>query len=229
MIIKLTLPLALLAAPGLAYAQPATDPDKSAEQITCELTGQCAVEAEPAPPQLRDKGKQRGFAIDKRADKDRKKNPGYAGKGPEKKPAITTEKSGKDSTQLAKATAKPTPGKSAAGSSRLAVGFDFGTAKLDAAGLRQAKELLAALKGPKLVGKRIVVSGHTDSVGSREDNLKLSQLRAQTLVDYLTQNGIDPTTLEARGFGFDRPIPGLGPRAAANRRVEIALAAQAAG
>jgi outer membrane protein OmpA-like peptidoglycan-associated protein len=61
-------------------------------------------------------------------------------------------------------------------------------------------------------------------VGSRPFNLDLSRRRADALVDYLAQNGVDRSRLEAHGVGFDQPLPGLGSRAAANRRVEISVA-----
>lgn len=221
---KTLVPLALLVAPGLALAQADTDAKKSAEQITCELTRECAVEAEPATPQLRQKGKQRGFNIDKRSAKESKKEPAYAARSTGQKPSGVSGTAGKGPTKAVKATGKSGSDNSAGGSARLAVGFDTGSATFDASGRRQAAALLAALKGPKLIGRRIVVSGHTDNVGDRATNLELSLRRAQALVDYLTQNGIDRTTLEAKGYGFDQPLPGLSPRAPANRRVEIALA-----
>ena len=226
MSIKIVLPLAMFVSPALAVAQTPADPDKSAQQITCELTGECVAPVEPATSELRNKPDSRGFKVARKSDP-KKPEPGYTPKRGEKKASIPAGKAGKGpqlAQEVAKSPAKANAGKATGGASRLAVGFELNSATLDAAGLRQAKELLAALKGPKLAGKRIVVSGHTDSLGTRQDNLALSLRRAQTLVDYLAQNGIDRSTLEAKGIGFDRPLPGLSPRATANRRVEVALA-----
>jgi outer membrane protein OmpA-like peptidoglycan-associated protein len=52
----------------------------------------------------------------------------------------------------------------------------------------------------------IELSSHTDSRGSDPYNLKLSQGRAQSCVDYLIANGISKRRLIARGYGETRPI-----------------------
>ncbi|RUO39020.1 hypothetical protein CWE22_10960 [Pseudidiomarina aestuarii] len=51
------------------------------------------------------------------------------------------------------------------------------------------------------------IEGHTDSVGNDSDNLKLSQERAQSVVDYLVrENNINRNRLTAVGYGETRPI-----------------------
>jgi outer membrane protein OmpA-like peptidoglycan-associated protein len=67
------------------------------------------------------------------------------------------------------------------------------------------------------------VEGHTDSRGGEEYNLELSDKRAQSVVDYLTDKGLDRGRLQAKGFGEKRPIESNSTEAgrAANRRVEI--------
>jgi len=54
----------------------------------------------------------------------------------------------------------------------------------------------------------IEIGSHTDSRGSDEYNLKLSQARAQSVVDYLIEKGISKDRLIARGFGETRPVNG---------------------
>ncbi len=53
---------------------------------------------------------------------------------------------------------------------------------------------------------RVRVEGHTDSKGSDAYNQKLSQRRSEAVVKYLIGKGIDPSRLEAVGFGESRPI-----------------------
>lgn len=54
---------------------------------------------------------------------------------------------------------------------------------------------------------KAVIEGHTDSVGSEADNLRLSQQRAQGAVDYLAREfNIKRDRIEAVGYGETRPI-----------------------
>ena len=52
----------------------------------------------------------------------------------------------------------------------------------------------------------IQVSGHTDSRGNDDYNLRLSKDRAQAVVNYLIRNGISSSRLKAVGYGETRPI-----------------------
>jgi outer membrane protein OmpA-like peptidoglycan-associated protein len=52
----------------------------------------------------------------------------------------------------------------------------------------------------------IQVSGHTDSRGNDDYNMRLSKDRAQSVVDYLIRNGISSSRLQAVGYGETRPI-----------------------
>ena len=70
---------------------------------------------------------------------------------------------------------------------------------------------------------RIEISGHTDNVGSARANQKLSESRAQSVVDYIVNQGIDQSRLESKGYGFQQPVA---PNTTAegreqNRRVEF--------
>jgi outer membrane protein OmpA-like peptidoglycan-associated protein len=73
---------------------------------------------------------------------------------------------------------------------------------------------------------RIEVQGHTDSQGSAESNLWLSQRRAEAVRDYLIRvHGISPDRLTARGYGESEPIASNDTEAgrAQNRRVELVV------
>jgi outer membrane protein OmpA-like peptidoglycan-associated protein len=52
----------------------------------------------------------------------------------------------------------------------------------------------------------IEISSHTDSIDTDEKNMKLSQDRAQSVVDYLILKGISPERLVAKGYGENSPI-----------------------
>ena len=53
---------------------------------------------------------------------------------------------------------------------------------------------------------RLEIQGHTDNTGGMTLNTKLSQARANSIVTYLTKNGIDGSRLSAIGFGQTLPV-----------------------
>ncbi len=67
------------------------------------------------------------------------------------------------------------------------------------------------------------IEGHTDSSGRASTNLRLSDKRANAVMNYLVSKGINPSRLSAKGFGKDYPVDTNNTRAgrANNRRVEI--------
>jgi OmpA-OmpF porin, OOP family len=71
----------------------------------------------------------------------------------------------------------------------------------------------------------IQIEGHTDSKGSDEYNLNLSQGRSQSVVDYLISQGIDGSRLRAQGYGESKPIDtnDTDEGRANNRRVEFTV------
>ena len=70
---------------------------------------------------------------------------------------------------------------------------------------------------------RINVNGHTDSIGTVEYNLALSDRRANAVVNYLTGKGIASDRLVPQGFGKSQPIATneTAEGRAQNRRVEL--------
>jgi OOP family OmpA-OmpF porin len=50
------------------------------------------------------------------------------------------------------------------------------------------------------------VEGHTDNVGRAKYNLKLSRKRADSVLKWLVEHGIDSNRLQAEGYGFERPL-----------------------
>ncbi|WNG43632.1 OmpA family protein [Archangium minus] len=72
---------------------------------------------------------------------------------------------------------------------------------------------------------QMVIEGHTDNRGNAEANRKLSLARAEAVKGYLVRKGVEPSRLEAKGFGPDRPIVSNKTEKgrAANRRVEFII------
>ena len=76
---------------------------------------------------------------------------------------------------------------------------------------------------PKI--KKVKIEGHTDDLGSRDKNIKLSQDRADSVMNYLIKAGIRPELLEAKGYGPDKPlVPNNSKKnRETNRRVEFII------
>ena len=106
-------------------------------------------------------------------------------------------------------------------SADLEVYFGFNSAQIAGDSLRRVDNLAAALRDPKLADGHFTVVGHTDAVGTREFNLKLSQLRADAVRDYLVGHGVSAERLRAVGKGFEQLKNSDDPTAEENRRVEI--------
>ena len=72
---------------------------------------------------------------------------------------------------------------------------------------------------------RVLVEGHTDSTGSARVNKRLSQARAEAVVNALVERGVEKARLAAKGFGSSRPIASNDTPEGrdANRRVEISI------
>ncbi len=87
----------------------------------------------------------------------------------------------------------------------LPIFYELNSARLTPESKRIIDEKLYTLmtKQPNI---KIELSSHTDSRGSAEDNMDLSERRAQSVVDYLINKGINPSRLVARGFGETRLV-----------------------
>lgn len=57
----------------------------------------------------------------------------------------------------------------------------------------------------KNITMHIQLNGHTDNVGKPADNLKLSEARAKSVMNYLITKGVDAKRLKAKGFGATKP------------------------
>ena len=217
-----------------AWAQSAPAESQGAQDLACQLSDKCddaaasPAEAAAAAPNAAPAPRvsaTRGFKIARKTDAGTSGSADYAtSKSTAAKPRVAYEGNkkvlsgapGKSKAAVA-ANAKPMP----KGRADLRVSFVTGSAELTAAGQREAQTFAAALGSPLLQGMRFTIEGHTDAVGARDYNLDLSRRRAQAVVDYLVGKGVERSRFDVVGYGFDRPLSGVGSTAAVNRRVEV--------
>jgi outer membrane protein OmpA-like peptidoglycan-associated protein len=104
--------------------------------------------------------------------------------------------------------------------------FDNGKATLQPGSFAILDRLVSYLQ--RKSDQRIEVGGHTDNVGKKEANQKLSQDRANTVRDYLVSKGIDPARITTKGYGDSQPVDTNKTEAgrAENRRIEVSFLEQ---
>jgi outer membrane protein OmpA-like peptidoglycan-associated protein len=107
----------------------------------------------------------------------------------------------------------------------------FATGKYD---LTQAAQVaLARISGIVVShpGLNLHVEGYTDSTGTIQINQKLSNERADTVRDFLINQGIDPATITAQGYGESYPVASNDTSAGRkqNRRVEMVVSGEVIG
>jgi outer membrane protein OmpA-like peptidoglycan-associated protein len=80
-------------------------------------------------------------------------------------------------------------------------------------------------------GLNLAIEGHTDTTGSADFNMKLSQQRADTVREFLVSQGLSPDTITAKGMGEDNPVADNSTAAGRkqNRRVEIIVSGEVIG
>ncbi len=75
-------------------------------------------------------------------------------------------------------------------------------------------------------GMRIEIGGHTDHIGKDHYNMVLSEKRAESVRNYLIEQGVDPSRVESKGYGETRPLASNDDETegrALNRRTELRL------
>ena len=107
--------------------------------------------------------------------------------------------------------------------------FGFDKANLKAEGKAALDEAAAKIKASPEI-KAVIVTGHTDRIGSDAYNQKLSERRAKQVADYLVAQGVDSSIISAEGKGETQPVVECAGNKATkkliqclqpNRRVEI--------
>jgi outer membrane protein OmpA-like peptidoglycan-associated protein len=96
-----------------------------------------------------------------------------------------------------------------------------------------AREKLAKISGIVLAhpGLTLQIEGHTDSVGGDDFNQQLSERRADSVRDFLAEQGVAASSITARGFGKTQPVASNDTPEGRqrNRRVELVVNGDAIG
>jgi outer membrane protein OmpA-like peptidoglycan-associated protein len=107
------------------------------------------------------------------------------------------------------------------GKAILYINFDSGKSTIKKESMPIVEQIIEMMNQAKDI--KLSVEGHTDSDGSNESNLKLSEARAKAVVEAITKGGIDAARLGSEGFGEEKPIAdnSTDEGKAKNRRVEL--------
>jgi len=103
----------------------------------------------------------------------------------------------------------------------LVIQFDFDSAKLQEESKPLLNNLAAAMKSERLALLSFTVEGHTDAKGTADYNLRLSRRRAESVVNFMAQQGVSSDRLTAVGKGASELLNSERPEALENRRVKI--------
>lgn len=101
--------------------------------------------------------------------------------------------------------------------------FDTGSADVKGASAADLQQVAKIMNDYPQT--RVMVAGHTDSVGSNESNQKLSERRANAVKNLLVNNGVNANRIVAKGYGETQPIASNDTAAGRqqNRRVKITI------
>jgi outer membrane protein OmpA-like peptidoglycan-associated protein len=101
--------------------------------------------------------------------------------------------------------------------------FDVDRTELKPGAMRTIEDLAAFMKD--YPDRRVRIEGFTDSTGSSDYNLQLSEGRAYSVRDALMRAGVDSTRIELHGYGEEYPVASNDTNEGRqlNRRVEIVI------
>jgi len=101
--------------------------------------------------------------------------------------------------------------------------FETGSANLSKESLALLDHLIEVVRRCREAS--IEVAGHTDSQGTPENNLDLSQRRAEAVTSYIGESGVDTTRISSAGYGETKPVASndTPEGRAQNRRIEFVV------
>lgn len=82
--------------------------------------------------------------------------------------------------------------------------FDFNSTKLKESSKKEIDLVYTFLK--ENPNTTIKITGHTDNIGNEEFNVKLSENRIKSVVNYLFEKGLDQKRVQLKGYGAKKPI-----------------------
>jgi OOP family OmpA-OmpF porin len=99
--------------------------------------------------------------------------------------------------------------------------FDFDSAEIKSDAHPMLNEAVGILKKNPAI--KVEIDGHTDNVGPAAYNMKLSERRANSIMEYFVDNGVEAERLTIKGFGLTKPAVSNDTKEgrAKNRRVEL--------
>ncbi len=100
--------------------------------------------------------------------------------------------------------------------------FENGNAILKSESYQMLKDMAEFLIENQSLNLEII--GHTDNIGNASQNLILSKERAQSVIDFLVNKGVEKERLKANGYGQERPIASNDDEEEGrelNRRIEV--------
>jgi len=84
--------------------------------------------------------------------------------------------------------------------------FEFNRSNLTSGARAKVRDIADILDRPNVSRRQVSIEGHTDSVGSDDYNLRLSQQRADSVASALGGDGVSDSRLHTKGFGKKYPI-----------------------
>jgi len=109
--------------------------------------------------------------------------------------------------------------------------FEYDKSDLTPDAQAKVAEIATLTNDPGVVDRFLLIEGHTDSTGSDEYNLDLSNRRAKSVEQNLSNGKVNPARMSTRGYGEKYPVaentkPDGSPNPdgqAKNRRVEVVI------